>query len=254
MKFAPRHFAAATLVLCPLIMSAQELPSAPSAVLAQHAFATSGEMTFTTPSSPSQVAVRDTRLNSEQKFSNFVKQSMSPYATFSSAIAASFHPAWNSSQASETYASRFGRTVSDHTEQAFFTKFLLPSLLRQDPMYHPSEATGDAGRASYAISRVLIGRNDNGRSTLNTSELIGAVLAASISSAYHPYHHYTPGETASRAASGMAADAGINMLREFWPDIRDQLRDHGPKIMQGLVTRIGPRIQGTTAPPVPPTN
>jgi hypothetical protein len=250
MKFVSRHFAAATLILCPLLVSAQELPSAPSAVIAQHAFAATSEMTFTTSRVRAVAPSPSSRLNSDQKFSSFVEQSMSPYATFSSAIAAGFRPAWNNSQYSETYASRFGHTISDQTEQGFFTKFLLPSVLRQDPRYHPSGQTGDVDRAGYALSRVLIGRNDDGKPTLNTSELIGAVIAASLSTAYHPYRRYTPGETASRAVSGIGADAGMNMLREFWPDIRDQLMDHGPKIMQGLVTRLGPRIQGTAVSPV----
>ena len=43
--------------------------------------------------------------------------------------------------------------------------------------------------------------------------------------------------------SGIGTDAGINMLREFWPDIREHLVDRGPKMMQTLVTRFGPRIQ-----------
>ncbi len=168
---------------------------------------------------------------------------MSPYAMFSSAVAAGFRPSWNNSQYPETYASRVGRTVSDQTEQGFFSKFLFPSLLHQDPRYYQSDDIGTFDRTSYALSRVFIGRNDNGHATLNTSELLGSVIAASLSTAYHPYRRYTPAETAGRAMGDIGSDAGMNMLREFWPDIREHLMDHGPKMMQTLVTRFAPRIQ-----------
>ena len=250
MKFAPRHFVAATLIFCPLLVSAQELPSAPSAVIAQHSFAAASEITFTTPAAWVTTPSASSRLSSEQKFSSFVEQSMSPYATFSSAIAAGLRPTSSNSQYADTYASRFGRTVSDQTEQGFFTKFLLPSMLGQDPRYHLSEDTGYVDRASYALSRVLIGRNDNGRPTFNAPELIGAVIAASLTTAYHPYHHPRPGEVVGNAAGTIGSDAGMNMLREFWPDIRERLMDRGPKMMQSVVTHVGPRIDGTAISPI----
>lgn len=244
MKMAARHLAVATAVLFPLLTYAQQmdsaLPSAPSAVAAAQApnreIKFSSVVTFAEPVSTS-------RLNSNQKFSTFVEQSMSPYATLSTAITASFRTYPNNSQFGETYASRMGRTISSQTEQGFFSKFLLPSMFHQDPRYFQSDSDGTVGRTSYAISRVLITRNDNGRPTLNTSEILGSFFAASLTTAYHPYRRYTPGEVVSRTMSGIGSDAGLNMLREFWPDIREHLMDHGPKMMQTLVTRFGPRVQ-----------
>jgi hypothetical protein len=251
MKFASRHFAAAALAFCPLFMHGQQapLPSAPSAVAVERGFAEASQMNFTVLGPTVAQPQSSSRLNSDQKFSSFVEQSMSPYATFSSAIAAGFRPSFNSAQTPENYANRFGHAISDRTEQGFFTKFLLPSMLHQDPRYFASEDTGTVDRASYALTRVLVGRTDGGKATLNTSELLGAVIAASLSSAYHPYRHLTPGETASHAAGSIAGDAGMNMLREFWPDIRERVMDHGPKVMQSLVTRFGPRVQSTGVPP-----
>jgi hypothetical protein len=252
MMFAGHHFVVAVLSLCPLLLYGQDsgLPSAPSAVAATRVTQRQ-QIVFSTDGLRRTQVSTARHLNADQKFSSFVEQSMSPYTTFSSAIAAGFRPSWSSSQNSEIYASRLGHSISDSTERGFFTKFLFPSLLHQDPRYMRSQEASTTNRAMYAISRVLIGRNDNGKSTLNTSELLGSILAVSVTSAYHPYRQYTPGETASRAASGIASDAGINVLREFWPDIRGQLMDHGPKLMQGLITRIGPRLD---APPLPPAN
>jgi hypothetical protein len=253
MKPFVRHFAAAAMAFCPLLMCGQEasLPAAPSAVAVQRGFELASETTFVASPGARASFSPTSHLNSEQKFNSFVEQSFSPAATFSSAISAGFRPAWNNSQFNESYAGRLGHAVEDQTEQGFFTKFLLPTLLHQDPRYHPSTAPTRMGRATYAISRIVIGRTDNGRSTFNTSELLGAVLAASVPTAYHDPHPPTTADTASRAAAGLGTDIGMNMLREFWPDIRDCVRDHGPKMMQSLVTRLGPRLQST---PVAPAN
>jgi hypothetical protein len=250
MKLAARHFAVAVLGFCPIALMAQDasLPSAPSAVAAQRDVQQNVEFTFPVIASQVTLSAPSARFDSSQKFSNFVEQSMSPYATFSSAITAGFRPAWNSSQYSD-YASRMGHSMADQTEDSFFTKFLLPSMLHQDPRYYRSSDDGDTDRAAYAISRVFITRNDNGRPTLNTSELIGAVLAASLSTAYHPYRRATSGQVAGNAAGTIGSDAGINMLREFWPDIRERLMDHGPKMMQGMVARFAPRTIPNTFPP-----
>lgn len=249
MNLGSRQIVAAALIFCPLVVGAQEaqLPSAPSAVIAERGFEQAQALTFTNQFARDVAPMPSSRLDSAQKFSSFVEQSMSPYAAFSSAIQAGFHPIGSNPQYTESYASRMGKTMANSTEEAFFTKFLLPSMLHQDPRYHASTENGTMDRAFYAISRVLVGRSDNGKPTLNTSELFGAVLAASITSAYHPYRHPTNGQTAGNAAATIGSDAGINMLREFWPDIRSRLMD-GPKIMQSLVTQFGPRIQASAVP------
>jgi hypothetical protein len=251
MKLSGCHFVAAAALLASTGALAQDssLPMAPSAIAAQKGFKVASEMTLS--QSPMRMVKANPRvtLNPEQKFSSFVEQSMSPYATISSAALASFRPAWNNSQYPETYAGRLGHSMADQTEQGFFTKFLLPTMLHQDPRYHSSESTGTMSRASYALSRVLVGRKDNGRATLNTSELLGAAIAGSLSSAYHPLRQRTPGEAAGRAAASIGADAGMNMLREFWPDIRGRVLDHGPKVMQSLMLRFGSRVQ--SADPLP---
>ena len=251
MKLFMRHFAAAAIAFCPALLCGQDasLPSAPSAVAQQRGFELAGEATFVAVPASMASPRANSRLTSEQKFNTFVEQSFSPAATFSSAISAGFRPAWNNSQFNETYASRMGHAIEDQTEQGFFTKFLLPTLLHQDPRYHPSTSTTKIGRATYAISRIVIGRTDGGRPTLNTSELVGAVLAASVPTVYHDPHAPTVADTASRAASNLGTDVGMNMLREFWPDIRDAVRDHGPKMMQTLVTRFNPRLQPVAANP-----
>ncbi|ABF39796.1 hypothetical protein Acid345_0791 [Candidatus Koribacter versatilis Ellin345] len=246
MKLSAIHFAAIAVIMCPLMVHSQQdaLPSAPSAVAAQRGFEMATETTFIVMPAH-DASLSSSHLNTEQKFKSFVEQQFSPAATFSSALTAGFHPSWNSGQVNETYAGRVSNVIEDQTEQGFFTKFLLPTVLHQDPRYHPSTSANAVSRAAYAISRVVIGRTDSGHATLNTSELTGAVLATAIPTVYHPIRQYDAAQTAGRAAGGIATDAGMNLIREFWPDVRECMMDHGPRMVQNLVTKIGPRPQTT---------
>ena len=51
----------------------------------------------------------------------------------------------------------------------FFGKYLYPSLLKQDPRYYRSTSGTFLGRATYAASRLIVTRNDSGKTTFNTS-------------------------------------------------------------------------------------
>ncbi len=84
---------------------------------------------------------------------------------------------------------------------AFFSKYLYPALLKQDPRYYPSSSRSFLGRVTYAASRVLITRNDSGKTTLGS-------------------------------------DAGINLLHEFGPGIRQMVKGRAPKFVSRIEERI----------------
>ena len=125
---------------------------------------------------------------------------------------------------------------------AFFGKYLYPALLKQDPRYHPSSSQSFLGRAAYAASRVLITRNDSGKTTLNTSYFLGVLTSVAISTAYRPYWTRSTSATFKTFGSTIGSDAGINVLHEFAPGIRKMVRDHGPK----FVSRIEERVERIT--------
>jgi len=125
---------------------------------------------------------------------------------------------------------------------AFFSKYLYPALLKQDPRYHPSSSQSFLGRATYAASRVLITRNDSGKTTLNTSYFLGVLTSVAISTAYRPYWTRSTSATFKTFGSTIGSDAGINVLHEFAPGIRKMVRDHGPK----FVSRIEERVERIT--------
>ena len=121
---------------------------------------------------------------------------------------------------------------------AFFGKYLYPSLLKQDPRYYPSSSGSFLGRATYAASRILITRNDAGESTLNTSYFLGVLTSVAITTAYRPYWRRSTSATFKTFGSTIGSDAGINLLHEFGPGIRQMLKGRAPKFVSRIEERI----------------
>jgi hypothetical protein len=121
---------------------------------------------------------------------------------------------------------------------AFFSKYLYPALLKQDPRYHPSSSRSFWGRATYAASRVLITRNDSGKRTLNTSYFLGVLTSVAITTAYRPYWTRSTSATFKTFGSTIGSDAGINLLHEFGPDIRRMVKGRAPKFVSRIEERI----------------
>lgn len=127
---------------------------------------------------------------------------------------------------------------------AFFSKYLYPALLKQDPRYHPSNSTRFWGRVMYAASRTIITRNDSGKTILNTSYFLGVLTSVAIETAYRPYWTRSTSGTFNNFGSTIGSDVGINILHEFEPGIRQIVMGHAPK----FVSRIEERISNDHTP------
>jgi hypothetical protein len=121
---------------------------------------------------------------------------------------------------------------------AFFGKYLYPSLPKQNLRYYPSTNASFMGRASYAASRIFITRDDSGKSRLNTSYIFGVLSSVAIHTAYRPYWARSTSTPFNDFGSTIGNDAGINLLHEFGPGIRQMLKGHTPKFVSNIEERI----------------
>lgn len=94
--------------------------------------------------------------------------------------------------------------------------FALASLLHQDPRYHPSEQRGFGKRFGWAISRVFVTQNDNGKHPFNISRLFGVAAGAAAANGWHRDVNRGGPETAQRFGWEILGDAMANLVREFW--------------------------------------
>jgi hypothetical protein len=126
-------------------------------------------------------------------------------------------------QGATGYAKRYGGAFADNGVGNYMTEAIFPVMLRQDPRYFRMGPThGFWKRVGYSASRVLVTRGDSGATQFNFSEVVGNGVAASIAAFYYPPSSRHPEEVCEKWALNVGSDAGFNILKEFWPDMRQK--------------------------------
>jgi hypothetical protein len=197
-------------------------------------------------------------LSRRQKFNVFVQHTYSPYTFAGAAFGAGLAQAtgaWHSyGGGMEGYGKRFGASLADSESGALFGRFLFPVLLHEDPRYLRSTSKGPMPRIGYALSRVLVTRDDHGNRRTNLSLILSVFASSGLGNTYYPRDERGLGDTAVRAGNGFLSTAGMNVLREFWPDIKQKFKKHEPKRVHKLeesprVNKIERIVIGPTVPP-----
>jgi hypothetical protein len=184
------------------------------------------------------------------KFQAFVEQARSPFifgVAGLNALAMREAQEHVAPGTPSSFTTLYEASVVQRESSAFLGKFLYPSLLKQDPRYYPSTSQSPVGRTVYAASRLLITRNDAGKATLNTSYLLGVLTSAAVASAYRPYWARSSSAVFSDFGSTIGSDAGMNVLHEFWPAIRNKFQGHSPKFVQ-KIEKFSDRLTGDRGP------
>lgn len=128
------------------------------------------------------------------------------------------YPQWG--QGGAAYAKRYGATFADGAISTYLSEGILPALLHEDPRYFRLGEGTKWHRICYAMSRVIVTKTDLGTSRFNNSEIEGNLMAAALGNLYNPSLNRTVGYTFDKFAINVISDAGFNVLREFYPDMR----------------------------------
>ncbi len=131
-------------------------------------------------------------------------------------------------QGMKGYSKRFAAGYADNAIGDYMTEAIFPSMLHEDPRYYRRGEGGFLKRTAWAMSRIVVTRNDAGRSEFNISEFAGNAAAAGISTAYYPAASRTTSQVFQKWYTQVGTDAFFNVLKEFWPDVREKFF-HGPK-------------------------
>jgi hypothetical protein len=118
---------------------------------------------------------------------------------------------------SAAFGQRVGAAFARDTSQAIFADALFAPLFHEDPRYYVQGPSYSL--ALYAISRPLLTRNDNGRSTVNGSLLLGYGSAAILTSAYYPQSNRNGTDIARTYGSSLGGAAMGFVFEEFSNDI-----------------------------------
>jgi hypothetical protein len=128
-------------------------------------------------------------------------------------------------QGMEGYGRRFASRVGQGTVDNSI-RFGLGAALREDPRYFPSERKGVLPRTGHALASTFVTRTDSGGRTFAISRFAGTLGGAFASNTWHPAREDDTYHAFGRAGITVAIDAGMNVAREFWPDVKKVFRRH----------------------------
>jgi hypothetical protein len=166
-------------------------------------------------------------LTPRQKFRTFLVHTYSPRTFLNAGIDATKDKIESDNREYERGAmglgQHYGIELATSETDVFFERFLIPTLLKQDPRYFRNPELPFFRRALYSMSRVLITRDDHGHSTFNASKVLGGAASQALSDLYVPGHTQGMGPIRDRVTFDLLRDAGLNLFHEFWPDMRRKL-------------------------------
>jgi len=157
------------------------------------------------------------------KFKLFVNQSISPPYLIAAATNAAYSQARNSpsayGQGWDAYGGRFGAALARASSNAFFSSFLIASIVHDDPRFFPQNRPSFWGSIKYSAKRLVVTRKDSGREAFNTSGIVGTLAAETLANAYLPVSEQTGAKTAERFGTDLAWRFAGNMFKNYWPTL-----------------------------------
>ena len=119
----------------------------------------------------------------------------------------------------------------------FFGTFLIPSITHTDAHYHRRPDLSIPRRILHCIDQVAWQRDDNGRHTLNYSQIVAPVFDISISNLYVPGLQTHFSADAERYGVGLATAPIDNFITEFVPSIASKIHTH-VVLMQRVINQV----------------
>ena len=172
--------------------------------------------------SPLEGAIHAQPISVRGKFRMAELNSMDPYVSSFVGVVSAF----GGGQGRTSYAQRYTTALADNMIGNFMTTAVLPAAFHQDPRYFESGQGSVWHRAGYALSRVAVTRGGSGTSQFNLSEIGGKAVAAGVSNLYYSSADRSIANTLTRWGTQVMWDMLSNELKEFWPDIRREIRKH----------------------------
>jgi hypothetical protein len=128
---------------------------------------------------------------------------------------------WDSS--SRGFGARLGNVYAKHVIRQTI-QFGASAALHEDDRYLASGQTGLWSRTKYAVASTFLARRDNGDRCFALARMSGAAGSAFISRAWQPDSTSGMGSAASSFGFSIAGDVGVNVIKEFWPDMKKKFR------------------------------
>jgi hypothetical protein len=115
--------------------------------------------------------------------------------------------------------------TQDMTDQ-FFGTFLVPTITHTDPHFHRRPDLSIPRRVLHCVSQTFWQSADNGRDTINYSQIVAPVFDIAISNLYVPGQQTHFSADAERYGVDLATAPIDNLITEFVPSIASHIHVH----------------------------
>jgi hypothetical protein len=119
----------------------------------------------------------------------------------------------------------------------FFSTFLIPSVMHQDPHYHRMPNATIPRRVLHAITQVAWTQGDNGEGMVNYADIVGAAIEDEVSNLYVPGRKTNLPASASRYGIVLATAPIDNFVSEFLPDVARHVHVQ-VVVIQRIINRV----------------
>jgi hypothetical protein len=126
------------------------------------------------------------------------------------------------------YTKRFGNNAAQHYIRSTAIHGLA-AVLREDNTYYRSQKEGTGARLGYAVKHAFLARNRDGDLRFSTSRFVGGVGTSKLSRIWVPPSWKNWDNVAISYGLWSATEAGINISKEFFPDLVKAFRGRKPK-------------------------
>ena len=168
------------------------------------------------------------RLTEKERFQQYALDTAGPFPLFGEAVGAGLSQWMNSPKEWGQGWGAFGkRYASDLAYNAVrqTIAYGVSTVFHEDYRYFASVRQGFWPRAGHALVSTFTARHPDGRDTFSMSSVTGVAGASAISSIWGPSSTKGVENIAANAGISFAVTAGLNVAREFLPDI---LHKHRP--------------------------
>lgn len=141
------------------------------------------------------------------------------------------------------FGRRLGSALGTHVVRSSI-HFAVGKMLHEELKYQPSGKQGFGARLKYALVSTVITRKTTTRQrTVAVGEISGIVGGGFISRLWHPASYHTVASGFAATGVGFGAEAGMNVLHEFWPEIRHPHRRADNLTTPNKPERIGDKAE-----------
>ena len=129
-------------------------------------------------------------LTSGEKFHLFAKSALDPATIGIVGLQAGLSQAENEfpayGQGAQGYGKRFGASLADEVSAGFWTNYVYPTLLKEDPRYFRRGEGSFTDRFVYSLVQEFVCHTDRGGRSFAFSNVLGAFTSGAISNLYYP--------------------------------------------------------------------